>query len=73
MLTTPRKKLEQRERIVVENEHWLAVVPFWAVWPFEILLLPRRHVLRLPDLKDDERDALAANLKAPVDQIRQSL
>ena len=54
---------KKQERIVVENEHWLAVVPYWAVWPFEILLLPRRHVLRLPDLADDERDTLADILK----------
>jgi UDPglucose--hexose-1-phosphate uridylyltransferase len=53
----------QQERIVVESEHWLAVVPYWAVWPFETLLLPRRHVLRLPDLDDAERDALARILK----------
>ncbi|WP_420642421.1 UDP-glucose--hexose-1-phosphate uridylyltransferase [Candidatus Leptofilum sp.] len=56
-------ELEKQERIVVQNEHWLAVVPYWAVWPFELLLLPRRHVLRLPDLNDDERDALADILK----------
>ena len=36
---------------------------FWAVWPFETLLLPRRHVRRLPDLADAERDALADILK----------
>ena len=54
---------EQGERIVVDNADWLAVVPFWAVWPFEILLLPRRHVLRLPDLTDVERDSLAEILK----------
>jgi UDPglucose--hexose-1-phosphate uridylyltransferase len=53
----------QGERIVVENEHWMAVVPYWALWPFEILLMPRRHVLRLPDLLDIERDALASVLK----------
>ena len=53
----------QGERVVVENDHWLAVVPYWALWPFEILLLPRRHVLRLPDLTDAERDALAGILK----------
>src|SRR6185503_3548302 len=47
------------ERVVVENKEWLALVPYWAVWPFEILLLPRRHVLRLPDLTGAERDALA--------------
>jgi len=54
---------EKQERIVVDNSHWLAVVPFWAVWPFEILLMPRRHVLRLPDLTGDERNALADILK----------
>lgn len=53
----------RRERIVVENEHWLAVVPYWAMWPFETLLLPRRPVLRLPDLTDLERGALAGLLK----------
>jgi UDPglucose--hexose-1-phosphate uridylyltransferase len=53
----------QGERIVVENEHWLALVPYWALWPFETLLLPRRPVLRLPDLVDAERDALAEILK----------
>ncbi len=51
-------------RIVVANDHWLAVVPYWAFWPFETLVLPReRHILRLPDLTDEERDALAALLK----------
>ncbi len=50
-------------RTVLENDHWLAVVPYWALWPFEILLLPRRHVLRFPDLSDEERDALADILK----------
>jgi UDPglucose--hexose-1-phosphate uridylyltransferase len=54
---------ERRERVVVQNEHWLAVVPYWAVWPFETLLLPRRHVLRLPDSSDAEREALAQVLK----------
>jgi len=56
-------EVAQQERVVVENEHWLAVAPYWAIWPFEILLLPRRHVLRLPDLADAERDTLADMLK----------
>lgn len=46
-----------QERVVVENEHWLVVVPYWATWPFQTLLLPRRHVLRLPDLTAQERDS----------------
>ena len=56
-------EVERQERTVVENDHWLAVVPYWAVWPFETLLMPRRHVLRLPDLGDSERDALVGILK----------
>ena len=47
-------------REVVANEHWLAIVPFWATWPFETLLLPRFAVQRLPQLGDAQRDALAA-------------
>ncbi len=53
----------ERKRVVVESEDWLVVVPYWAIWPFETLLLPRRHVLRLPDLSDAERNALAQILK----------
>ncbi len=52
-----------RARIVVENEHWVALVPYWAVWPFELLLLPRRHVTHLPLLDGSERVALAEILK----------
>jgi UDPglucose--hexose-1-phosphate uridylyltransferase len=54
---------KQGERVVIQNDHWLAAVPFWAIWPFETLLLPRRPVARLPDLTPSERDALADALK----------
>jgi UDPglucose--hexose-1-phosphate uridylyltransferase len=54
---------ERGERVVVENENWVAVVPYWAVWPFETLLMPRRAVQRMPDLTDAERDDLASILK----------
>lgn len=47
------------ERVVIENAHWLAVVPWWAVWPYETLVLPRRPVQRLPDLSASERQDLA--------------
>jgi UDPglucose--hexose-1-phosphate uridylyltransferase len=56
-------ELKQGERVVVQNEHWLALVPWWAVWPFETIILPRRQVLRLPDLTGVERDALADLLR----------
>ena len=47
------------ERVVVQNADWIVVVPWWAVWPFETLLLPRRQVLNLPDLTPAQRDSLA--------------
>ena len=56
-------ELERRDRLVCENESWVALTPFWAVWPFETMVLPRRAVSALPDLSDDERDALADILK----------
>ena len=52
-----------RERVVVETAHWLAVVPYWAAWPFETLLLPKFAVRRLEDLDDAQRDDLAIALK----------
>ena len=51
------------ERVVVSTEHWLAVVPYWASWPFEILLLPRFAVKRLEDLNPEQRADLALALK----------
>ena len=56
-------ELEQRERLVLENEHFVALVPFWAVWPFETMVLPRRHLGALPELTDAESDALADLIK----------
>ena len=50
-------------RVVECTDNWLAVVPFWAVWPFEVLLLPRFRVAHLPDLQADERLDLAVILR----------
>ena len=52
-------ELAQGERIVCANDHFVALVPFWATWPFETMIISRRHVASLPDLSGDERDALA--------------
>ena len=56
-------ELAAGERIVLQNEHFVALVPFWAVWPFETMVLARRHVGSLPDLTGPERDALADLIK----------
>jgi UDPglucose--hexose-1-phosphate uridylyltransferase len=57
--------LEQAEgiRLVCENRFFLALVPFWAVWPFETMLVSKRHVTGMDELTDDERDGLADMLK----------
>ncbi|AYA37814.1 UDP-glucose--hexose-1-phosphate uridylyltransferase [Hymenobacter oligotrophus] len=52
-------ELQKRERVVLENEHFMVLVPFWAVWPFETLLVARRPVQDITQLTPEERDALA--------------
>ncbi len=47
------------ERIVAENDAFTAVVPFWAVWPFEVMVVSHRHFGSLSDLRADEVSALA--------------
>ncbi|WP_086956588.1 UDP-glucose--hexose-1-phosphate uridylyltransferase [Xenorhabdus innexi] len=50
-------------RTVVETEHWLAVVPYWAVWPFETMLLPKSPIRRMNELTAEQRDDLAIAIK----------
>ncbi len=57
------RELQLGERVVMRSTHWLAVVPYWAVWPFETLLLPLAAVARLPDLGAEQRADLAVALK----------
>jgi UDPglucose--hexose-1-phosphate uridylyltransferase len=56
-------ELDRAERLVVTNDRWVAVVPFWAEWPFETLVIPRAPLRTLLDLGDDDRAALADLLK----------
>lgn len=51
------------ERMIFENEHFAAIVPWWAVWPFEALLVSKRHLGAMAELSGDERDALADALR----------
>lgn len=54
---------KERERIVVQNDHFLAVVPYWAIWPFETMILSRRHAAGIDEFNPAERDALSDVLK----------
>lgn len=53
------EELRRGERIVCRNPGWVALVPWWAVWPFELMLVPVNRCPDLPSLSGDERDALA--------------
>ncbi len=56
-------ELDEESRVVVAGEHFVAVVPYWAVWPFEILILPRRAVAAPDELDDSEVTSLAEVLR----------
>ncbi len=58
-----REELQRKERLVVVNDGWVALVPYWALWPFETLVLPRRPLRTLLDLDDADRASLADLLK----------
>jgi UDPglucose--hexose-1-phosphate uridylyltransferase len=56
-------ELKQQERILFEESEFVALVPFWAVWPFETLIVSRRHWNALDQATDSERGSLARTLK----------
>ena len=58
-----QRELAAGERVVVNTEYWMAVVPYWASWPFETLLMPKAHVLRLTALSPQQEADLAVALK----------
>lgn len=56
-------ELEQQTRVIVENTHFAALVPFWAVWPYEAMIISKRHVQTLLEFTSEEQEALADILK----------
>ena len=57
------KETQFNERIVVSNDDWVVVVPYWASWPFETLLLPRFKVSRMTELLENQKTSLADIIK----------
>lgn len=55
LLDYAEQELAKGERVIAANDQWLAVIPWWAVWPFEVLVLPRRPWSRLVDLPGGRR------------------
>ena len=56
-------ELQQKERLVVENEHFVALVPYWAVWPFETMIVSKRHIQTITQFTAEEETAFADILK----------
>lgn len=56
-------ELKKQERIVLENEHFATLVPFWAVWPYETMIISKRHIQDITQLNDEEKKSFAAILK----------
>jgi len=54
---------EKKERVVISNKHFVVLVPFWAIWPFEVMVIPRRQVQTVPQFSREEKLALAEILK----------
>jgi len=58
-----KQELKVKERVVVENEHFAAIVPFWAIWPYETMIISKRHITKITDFTEDEVAAFAEVLK----------
>ncbi|XP_049952696.1 probable galactose-1-phosphate uridylyltransferase isoform X2 [Schistocerca serialis cubense] len=58
-----KKELQKQVRVVIENSDWVVLVPYWAVWPFETMILPRTHIKQMTDLTQDEVESLASIMK----------
>jgi len=54
-----KRELEQQTRVVYENANFVVVVPFWAVWPFEVMILPRRHIPSIDQFSSEVVSGLA--------------
>ena len=59
-----QQELDAKERIVLENESFVALVPYWAVWPFETMIIPKRHITFILELSQQEVSDYASILKA---------
>lgn len=54
---------KHQERIVIENEHFVTLVPYWAVWPYELMIVPKRKMASIAELTEEEKQAYANIIK----------
>jgi UDPglucose--hexose-1-phosphate uridylyltransferase len=63
LLEYAEKESAKGERVVTANDDWLVVVPFWAAWPFETLLLPKHKLARITELSERQQRSLGYILR----------
>lgn len=63
LLEYAEKEVISGERTVAENDDWIVVVPYWAAWPFETLLLPKQHIRHMSEITTSQKKSLASILK----------
>ena len=57
------QEMKSKERILLENEHFVALVPYWAVWPYEVIIIPRKHHQHIGQLNRAEESSFAQMIK----------
>lgn len=58
-----KQELDLRTRILFENEHFVSLVPYWAVWPYEVMIIPKKHLQHIGQLSSEEEEAFARIIK----------
>jgi len=58
-----KQEIETKERVLFENGHFVALVPYWAVWPYEVMIIPKRKVRAIHELNEDEQINFADAIK----------
>lgn len=57
------QEVEKQERILFEDEYFIALIPYWAVWPYEVMIAPKRHLRHIGQLKEEEKTSFAKIIK----------
>ncbi|MBI9070196.1 MAG: UDP-glucose--hexose-1-phosphate uridylyltransferase [Melioribacteraceae bacterium] len=63
LLDYANRELDNGERLIIENDDWISLVPFWAVWPYETMIIPKRDISTFKELTENEKLSLAELLK----------
>ena len=63
------QELQLDERILLENGHFVALIPYWAVWPYETMIVPKRKIAHIGQLSNDEKNAFADILKKTTTRL----